>query len=563
MVMKAAAQEGPDGGGDGRSRLGWAARGVSALVLLVAGCGPDSRWHQGVLRPATDSIRAVPAADGPDLDAQARELTRPVAALATPADEPTGKAEKGRPRRVQPGKGKKDVPEPPHAPAVLPPTREQTIDLEDALRRAGIANPVIAIAREAVQASLAEQLRAQAMLLPSVQAGTGFNLHRGVLQTSKGEILEVNRQALYVGAGAAAVGAGTVTVPGVWLTAQLAEAWYEPKAARERVVSRQFDALATRNNTLLEVTTAYLNLAGAYARLLALQQTDVELTEVARVTAAYAVSGEGRQGDADRAQSQLLLLHNGEERAQEDVAVAAAELERLLDLDPSVRLRPAAGPIPLLQLVDPTQDLETLVQIALRNRPEIGARSADVAVEATLLREEQVRPFVPYVMVGFSAGDFGGGSDLADTRFGHVSLRLDCDVMAVWSLDNLGLGNIAVQRRRRAQVVEAEAVRTRVIDQIRKEVAQAKALVLARRRQVDLARRQVQVSDEGYRLDFLRTRNLKGLPIELLNNLSLLNAARQALVTSVIGYDQAQFQLFVALGQPPTLAAPLNNQANR
>ena len=53
-----------------------------------------------------------------------------------------------------------------------------------------------------------------------------------------------------------------------------------------------------------------------------------------------------------------------------------------------------------------------------------------------------------------------------------------------------------------------------------------------------------------------RIRSGEGLPIELLDNLTRAISARQAIVTAIVGYDQAQFQLLVALGQPPTLALP-------
>src|SRR5262249_24107949 len=68
----------------------------------------------------------------------------------------------------------------------------------------------------------------------------------------------------------------------------------------------------------------------------------------------------------------------------------------------------------------------------------------------------------------FSAGQFGGGSDQADNRFGHFDGRTDLDVLTVWSLQNFGLGNLAVQRRQRAVVGEAVAERLRVIDQVRR-----------------------------------------------------------------------------------------------
>jgi outer membrane protein TolC len=421
---------------------------------------------------------------------------------------------------------------------------------------AGVLNPTIALAREAVQESLARQLQADVLLVPTLHAGASFDLHRGNLESARGVIESVNRQSFYAGAGASAVGAGTVTVPGLWIDTPLAEAFVEPHAARLRVTAREFDAAGTRNNVLLDVATRYLALAGAQARLQALLDSHGELAEVVRVTTHYAETGQGAPADMERARSETLLLHSTAERAEEDVAVASADLARLLDTDPSERLRVADAVVPQIDLVDPSLDLGQLVEIAVRNRPEIRARVTDVAVNATELRKERLRPLLPAVMLGLSAGEFGGGSDLADSRFGHTSGRVDFDLVATWSLQNLALGNLAVQRRQRALVFEAEAERVRVIDQVRREVAEARALAAARRREVDLARQRIELATQAYRQDLNRTRNLEGRPIIVLNSLRLLSAARQALVAALVRYDQAEFQLFVALGQPPNLALP-------
>jgi outer membrane protein TolC len=482
----------------------------------------------------------------------------PLVRLLTPVEAAEPTAGRIEPLPEPTPAGRPVLPPLPAPPVALPPAPEQRLDLAEALRRAGVANPTIALAQEAVRASRAEQLRAQAMLLPTLHAGADFNLHRGVLETSRGIIEDVNRQSVYAGAGAAAVGAGTVTVPGVWVSSQLAEAWFEPKAARAAVAARSFDAVAVRNNVLLEVTTRYLVLAGAAADLRALRESERELAELARVTARFYEEGQGRKSDAERVRSELLLLQNQAARVQEAVATAAADLARLLEADPAVRLLPGDEPVPLVALVDPQLDAEKLLQIALANRPELAARAADMAVQATRLREEEVRPLVPLLTAGFSAGEFGGGSDLADSSFGHTRGRVDFDLMAVWSLQGLGLGNLAVQRERRAQVLEAAAVWRRVSDQVRREVVEAMALSTARRRQLDAAERAMVQAREAYRLDLLRTRNLvqRALPVEVLNSLRLLTTARQEQVHALIAYDQAQFQLFVALGQPPTLALP-------
>jgi outer membrane protein TolC len=439
-------------------------------------------------------------------------------------------------------------------PTIPPAFAAYPIDLASALTLAGVDNPTIALAEEAVRASQADLLLARALMLPTLNAGLNYRLHRGNLLSSSGIVRDVNIDSLYLGAGASARGAETVGIPGVRILAHVADAVFEPRIAALAVTGRRFEAVATRNEVLLEVVTRYLDLAGAEERLRALQLTEGELGEVSRLTANFARTGQGRESDAERARTQELLARAETQRAEEEVAAAAAELARLLDIDPSIRLRPTGDPLALIQLVDPRLGLEDLVRIAVSNRPEVGAGSAAVALNQERYREERVRPFVPLLSVGYSAGTFGGGSNQVEPRFGRFDGRSDFDVYAFWTLANFGLGNLAVQRARQAEVGQAEAERVDVIDRVRREVADATAQVAARRREVDAARRKLAAAQQGARLDLIRVRNLEGLPIEVLNSLRLLNAARQELIRAAIGYNQAEFQLFVALGQPPTWA---------
>ncbi len=50
-----------------------------------------------------------------------------------------------------------------------------------------------------------------------------------------------------------------------------------------------------------------------------------------------------------------------------------------------------------------------------------------------------------------------------------------------------------------------------------------------------------------------RTFNNLGRPIEVINSLNLLAAARIHLIDAIVHYDQAQFRLWVSLGSPPPL----------
>ncbi len=161
--------------------------------------------------------------------------------------------------------------------------------------------------------------------------------------------------------------------------------------------------------------------------------------------------------------------------------------------------------------------------------------------------------------MGYSAGDFGGGSNLVSPRFGNFDSRTDFDVYAVWTLQNLGLGNLALQKNRRAEMDAASAELNIAINRIQREVADAYALSAARSRDVDVARRQAERALEGFQLDLTRTRGFEGLPIEVLNSAENLVRARQDLLRAIIGYDQAQFQLLVAIGQPPD-TGPLSGE---
>jgi outer membrane protein TolC len=462
-------------------------------------------------------------------------------------------------------------------PAIPMPEKALPITLGASLALAGVENPVIAIAQQAIRVARADQLRAQVLLLPSLNVGSSYDLHNGPLQGSPGEIRKVDRQAVYYGLGAYSVVAGSVNIPGLWIFEPLADAVYEPLIARQVVANRRFAATATRNQILLDVATAYLDLLGAEGRLAVIRQSEKDFQEVANLTAKFAKPGVvvGREADANRAAADLQQLQFEEQRVQEDVAVAAADLARLLNLDPSTRLHTGDVPIQVVQFVDPKDPLPKLLEIAARNRPELMAAAATIRASQTRLTQEKTRPLWPTLWAGFSAGDFGGGavaiqnpvgvppSGLTDgvgqpgghttPVFGKITGRTDVDVIAFWTLENFGLGNIAHVKQRRAQLNQAQAARQGVFNLVERQVTEAYSLAAQNFQSIAIERKRVQVASEGFQEDLKRVIDGVGLPIEVLNNAERLVAARQALLAAVIGFDRAQFQLFVAMGQPPTM----------
>jgi outer membrane protein TolC len=464
-------------------------------------------------------------------------------------------------------------------PVIPAPKKSQPITLGASLALAGVENPIIAIAQQAVQVSLAEQLQARTLLLPNVNVGANYHYHDGPVQASFGGIRKVTSDLVSYGLGTNTVAAESMKIPGLFIFTPLADAVYEPLIARQVVANRRFASTATRNEVLLEVSLSYLALLRAEGRVAVIHQSEADFGEVVRLTKNFATSGQGRKGDADRAEADLLALQYQEQQAQEDVAVASAELARLLNLDPSTRLLTGEVPIQVVQFIDPKEPLPKLLQIAARNRPELLAAAANIRASDVRVTQEKTRPLFPTLWMGFSADDFGGGAVASTSgnvfnphgspspggaasvetggqtvpKFGRITGRTDVDVMAIWTLQNLGVGNLAHVKQRRAQRNQAVAQRVRMLNQVAFEVTEAYNLSAAHLRSIELQRSRVKEAMEGFQRDLDRIRGGLGFPIEVLNNAKRLSTARQALLEEIIGFDRSQFQLFVALGQPPTM----------
>jgi outer membrane protein TolC len=524
---------------------------VSALLALLSGCATER-----VAR--TDSPMPEGASKNqPQTTVSAsREHDRTVAlasgATAKPAQEqPTGEIDT---QRLSEDTRQKDLNAPVPSPTMIPPSAsEYPIDLSTALQLAEAENPTIAAARARIMEALAQQTAARAILLPSLNAGTNYHLHTGNLQRSSGTILNTTLQSLYVGGGAMANVAGTVNLPMINIIGTLTEAWFEPLAARQHVIGSTFTALATNNDILLDVALLHLELLANQEILQVQRLSEKQVHQLAVIVTDFAVTGAHRTSDANRAQAEWKLHRAATQRAEEQVAVSAARLANRLNLDPTVRLRPGGAtlsPLNLIALDTPNHDL---IDYALRNRPDLRARTADVARAEFLYHEELARPWIPFVWLGYSAGGFGGGSNVVPPLFAHFGGRSDFDVAVNWTLLNMGAGNLALQNQGFARVGEADARRVAMINQVRREIISARADALAARQQIEIARKELASAEAGFREDADRSRQDLGRPIEVLNSLNLVAAARVNVIKARLRYNQAQFRLFVALGSPPPL----------
>ncbi len=433
------------------------------------------------------------------------------------------------------------------------------IDLNTALRLAGVQSPQLMIARQRIVEAAALRQLAAVQILPSINLGMNYDSHTGPLQQSNGNILSVNRSALYVGAGSGAVAAGTVSIPGVMLEGNVAVGVYGYLISRQVVAQRQFATEAIRNQTFLQTTLAYSELLRAEGRRAVALQVRDEAKRVANLTASYANAGQGREADAHRALTELESRATDVVAAEGAILTASARLCYVLNLDPSVRLHPTDAWVVPHPIVPDPMPVSQLIALGLLQRPELKERRAAIQEAFLALEGAKVLPFSPTVLIGFSSGGFGGGSNLVRPIFGGFGGRSDFDVMAYWTLQNLGVGNLSMINVAKAKLGVTRFQEIAILDQVRAEVAEAYAKTHARFAQIATSERAVQSGTRGFREDLLRIENSVAPAIETVDSLRLLARSRYAYLDSIVDYDRAQFELYVALGQPPAdaLAHPV------
>ena len=419
------------------------------------------------------------------------------------------------------------------------------LDLTTAMRLAGEQNPQIAIAQAQIRHALALEEAADTRWLPSLRAGVGWNRHEGTLQDTTGNVIESNRNSLYSGFGAGAVGAGSPAVPGLQANFNLADALYRPLAARQARQAREHAAAAALNDTLLGVCLGYLELLRSEQESAIAVDTLKNTEELAGLTAKYSASGEGLQSDADRMQVEATLRRNDVERANESVAVASARLNELLGLEPDLQLQPLEPVVAPWKLVVPETTLTCLIDQGLNSRPELAEGRALAAEAQQNLRREELGPRLPHLSLGVSYGGFGGGQGGAVDNFHD---RVDLDAVAYWEIRNLGFGDQAARRAARSQVDLATLRQSAVADRVVREISEAYAQVQARRRQIDTARQGITSAQDSYQHNLLRIQHLQGLPIEALQAIQALSASRREYLRAVSDYNTAQFTLLRAVG---------------
>lgn len=427
----------------------------------------------------------------------------------------------------------------------LAPVDATLINLPSALAMVGGTHPAVALARWRVQEAYAELDQAEVLWLPSLQAGFSFHRHDGNYQASNGAIVDVNRNSFQFGLGNGATGAGTTTRPGLQANFHLADAIFQPEIARRKAWAHGHAENAVLNRQLLDVALAYLRLLETTQQLRIVEESRARVSDVSSLTENFAAAGEGLQADADRMHTELALIDARIIQAEEEVELASSALIYALSAEVGRPIVPLDATVVPLHLVPADHDRDALIHTGLNSRPELKELQALVAAACERHRRQQTAPFVPSVMLGLSAGGFGGG---VGNSLNHVDERYDFDALLTWEVRNLGFGERAARRQSSAQLQQAMFRKVRRMDDVAREISDAHTQVQQRRRRIEVAQRAIRTAEDSYNRNLSRIRDGQGLPLEVLQSVRALEESRLAYADAVVAYNEAQFRLQWALG---------------
>jgi outer membrane protein TolC len=391
----------------------------------------------------------------------------------------------------------------------------------------------------------AKQQRAAAMWLPSIQAGLNYHRHDGNYQAIDGSIVDISTNSMQAGLGAGAIAAGTTTRPGLVAQFHLADAIFLPKAADRIVAARQHGEWIVKNQAILSIAIAYLDLLDAYQDESLMIASVARLKELSKITQDYALVGKGLVADAQRMSTEVSLAETRTLGLKEKKLTASTRLARSMSQSSVGVFIPADERALPLDLADTSMSEQEDIQLALCQRPEYGEAKEQLASVEALLEREKSAPYVPNLQVGYSTGRFGGG---LGSNFGNWGGRYDIDALMTWELRNLGIGEQAARDERKSQVRQAMLSMQVLYDQIVQQITESRAQVAVRREQIEISEKAVESASDSYKKNLERIRQGQGLPIECLQSAQALEACERAYLKAISDYNRAQMQLLWARG---------------
>jgi len=430
--------------------------------------------------------------------------------------------------RIQVEQDGRDEPHVPSAPPI-----GLLLQLDQVLKLAQDQGLDLALARARQDVSAAEAQIARAAWIPELSLSADLWDNEGVVQSTEGEFLDVNKRNATLGVGLS-------------LELDLAEALFGPRSASARLAAQRSATDAVRQSTRQRAAILFLDLLEAQFAQEIATEARAHAQEMERVERTRFESGSGLEVDYQRAQAHTAQVGALVVDSNTTRAMAAARLAQHLNLDPT-RDWQAQAPRVLEQWSDGNDllgDLEvgagdlSLAERAERQRPELAAARARLRAARLDARGESRRWLLPTLHASVFEGKFG--PDLNDGA--------DSTVTAAGVTWNLALGMAGQAQRARAREAQARFELARLSRLVQAQVAAAHISYKASASRHDLAQARLNAAEAGALLAEQRHAAGAGLLLEALAAQSDRVSASMEVVSARVDRLRASWNLTRALG---------------
>ena len=421
------------------------------------------------------------------------------------------------------------------SPADIASNSVSAIDLPTALQLAGARNLDIQIARQRLAEARANQAGALWQFFPALVPGVSYRRHDDLIQNVEGRILDVEKDSYTVG-------------PSLSGQLNLGDAIYRHLAARQLVKASDFALESQRLDAMLSAAQGYFDLGKArHAAAVAAEALSISTNYAAQLQQAVA-AGIAFKGDILRAQVQAERNRAILRQTQEQQRLASARLAQTLHLDPAIELFPTDDQPITLELLVTDTPLDSLVALAVSNRPELQQNAAAAEAARHAKNGALYGPLLPQLGAQVFIGGLGGGPDGGDHRFG---MSEDYALTLGWRIGPGGLFDRSRARAAESRLAVAELNREKTHDEVVRQVIEHQARLLSLADQLAFARRASEQAGETLRLSQQRKEFAIGAVLEVIQAEQELTRARLDFVNLTAEFNKGQFALLKAIGRYP------------
>ena len=423
-----------------------------------------------------------------------------------------------------------ETPLPPSVEIAAPANRptdvpDRPLTADEAAAIALYHQPSIAAARAEAESARGRVQQARAGLLPTLNAGTSYT-NTAIVPTTRDGVL-----------------VGTATSAGYQVTANIRQLAFDFNHTRNLVKqasAQQKAANANISRVQADVVFQVKQAFYAYAqnqRLASVNEANLRNQQSHLASAqARLDAGLGLPADVVRAETAIANATFNLTLARNNASVAAVRLAQLMGIDPRTPIKTAEAGEP----ASPVNDLNALVDLALKQRPEMAQMQASVQAASLGIKAAKTgdSPFVEAV-----AGWLQRGSS-----FPPDNNSLTYGVAIKWTPFDAGLTRGRVKEARANLQSQQSQFETQT-QSIISEVSQAYLNMMTAEQRIATADAEVANAEEGIRLTEGRYSSGLGTFLDVLDAQTALLTAQTNRVNAQSAVDQARAAMARAVGE--------------